>query len=300
MIGPQLNTVQSLHYFLNPQEQLLPSRSLADYTICSVIYLECLFSVPWYSSFFSNLHWYQYSTLPTATFTWIVSWKPQMETRQEGPRNLLQGVEREWAVQLKDDCCASWFVRSKRKWVWSSAPLLLSHILQLHLQFQLTLAGGKRTYFDHSHTYASDMDRDIITGFERALICSMLDDSHQHLLGCWPVKTFMGVEPSTVQTLPGAAAATATNSWRKIIPGAYRPHPTQAVLSPLYPLTLTASVPVLFAWHNKFSQTWAQLHLCWISQSTLHNVWGGKHHVTWFPTLQCVWASAHLLFESIG
>lgn len=126
MIGLQLNTVQSLHCFLNPQEHLFPSRSLADYTICSVIYLECLFTVSLCSSFFSNLHWYQYSTLPTATFTWIVSWKPQMETRQEGLRNLLQRVEREWAVELKDDCHSSWFVRSKRKRVWSSAPLLLS------------------------------------------------------------------------------------------------------------------------------------------------------------------------------
>lgn len=89
------------------------------------------------------------------------------------------------------------------------------YFLQLHLQFQLTLAGGKRTYFDHSHIYASDTDRDIITGFEPTLICSVLDDTHQHLLGCWPVKTFMGVEHSAMQTLPGAGCSNSYKFLRK-------------------------------------------------------------------------------------
>lgn len=146
------------------------------------------------------------------------------------------------------------------------------------------------------------MDRDINyhVGFERTLICFTLNDTHQHLLGCQPVKTFMGAEPSPMQTARGwlqqqLQLLGKNHSWCL---------QTRNLVQPLWALCSvtinTASASGQFAWKNKFSQTRAQLHLRWISRSTPHHVWDGKHHVTWLPRLQCMRVFTRLPGKKMG
>lgn len=156
----------------------------------------------------------------------------------------------------------------------------------------------KGTRFDHSHVYVATrviwIEILIITLALNILICFTLNDTHQHLLGCQPVKTFMGAEPSPMQAARGCLQQQLqllgkNHSWCLQIMNLIQP------LFALCSVTInTASASGQFTWKKKFSQTQAQSRLCWISWSTPHRVWDGKHHVTWLPRLQCVQVFTHL------